>query len=535
MKRIYLVLLSVLSGLLLALAWPERGFNPLIFVAFVPLFFVQQQLGDTGKRGMFWLAWLAFLIWNVLTTWWIWYSTDVGSIFAMGLNSLFVAIVFYVFHLSKKKLYNNQKGFVILVFYWISWEFFHMNWDLTWSWLNLGNVFASSPKLIQWYEITGTLGGTAWVLLVNIVVFHLIRSVSCTKERLMILANSAVLVFILAVPISYSLVIYSNYAEEENPVEVVVVQPNTEPYFEAYNTPSMEILEKNLSLAETMITDSTVFVVFPESTLYDGARSIWEEALNTSPLIRRLQQFVKQYPQVSVVIGASTHRQIPDDEPKTHAARKFTHSDGYYYAYNTAFLIDTSQFIQVHHKSKLTPGVEIMPSWGILKPIENLAVNLGGMTGTLARNKKPVVFSNENDIKVSPVICYESIYGEYVTQSIGLGAQLIFIITNDAWWGNTPGHRQHMQYAVLRAIETRRSIARSANTGISAFINQRGDVLQKTTFWEPAVIRHKLNLNDSLTYYVKNGDYIARVSAFISALILLISFTQGYLRKKKAL
>lgn len=534
MKRIYLVLLSVLSGLLLALAWPERGFNPLIFVAFVPLFFVQQQLGDTGKRGMFWLAWLAFLIWNVLTTWWIWYSTDVGSIFAMGLNSLFVAIVFYVFHLSKKKLYQNQKGFVILVFYWISWEFFHMNWDLTWSWLNLGNVFASSPGLVQWYEITGTLGGTAWVLLVNIVVFHLVRSIVCTKERTMVYVNSVVLLLLLAVPITYSLIVYSNYAEEENPVEVVVVQPNTEPYFEAYNTPPLEILEKNLSLAEKMITDSTEFVVFPESTLYDGARSIWEEALNTSPLIRRLQEFVKQYPQVSIIIGASTHRQIPEGEPKNHAARKFTHAEGYYYAYNTAFLIDTSQFIQVHHKSKLTPGVEIMPSWGILKPIENLAVNLGGMTGTLSRNESPVVFSNEHGIKVSPVICYESIYGEYVTQSVDLGAQLIFIITNDAWWGNTPGHRQHMQYAVLRAIETRRSIARSANTGISAFINQRGDILQKTTWWEPTAIRRKINLNDKLTYYTKNGDYIARVSAFISAMILLISFTQGFLRKRKS-
>lgn len=533
MKRIYLILLSVLSGLLIALAWPERGFNPLIFVAFVPLFFVQQELGDTGRKGMFWLAWLAFLVWNVLTTWWIWYSTDIGSIFAMGLNSLFVAVVFYIFHLSKKKLYNNKKGFVILVFYWIAWEFFHMNWDLTWSWLNLGNVFASSPKWIQWYEITGTLGGTAWILLVNIVAFHLLRSILCAKNRKMILANSIAFAAITAVPIIYSVLVYNNYLEEVNPVEIVVVQPNTEPFFEAYQTPAMELLEKNLRLAEKMITDSTVFVVFPESTLYDGDRSIWEEDLNASPLIIRLQEFVREYPQVSIVIGASTHHQISANETRTHAARKFTQSEGYYYAYNTAFLIDTTPVIQVHHKSKLTPGVEIMPSWGILKPIESLAVNLGGMTGTLSRNEAPVLLTNINQIKVSPVICYESIYGEYVTESIALGAQLIFIITNDAWWGNTPGHRQHKQYAVLRAIETRKSIARSANTGISMFINQRGDIFQETSYWEPAVIRQKLNLNDELTYYVKNGDYIARVSIFISALLILISFTQGYLQKRK--
>ena len=98
MKRIHLILLSVLSGILLALAWPERGFNPLIFIAFVPLFFIQQYLGDTGKKGMFLLAWLAFLVWNILTTWWIWYSTDIGSVFAIGLNSLFTAVVFYIFN-----------------------------------------------------------------------------------------------------------------------------------------------------------------------------------------------------------------------------------------------------------------------------------------------------------------------------------------------------------------------------------------------------------------------------------------------------
>ena len=407
-----------------------------------------------------------------------------------------------------------------------------MNWDLTWSWLNLGNVFASSPKWIQWYEITGTLGGTVWVLLVNILIYQFIRSILNKSDRVLIYVNGIVAVLIILIPIIYSTITFNTYVEEENPIEIVVVQPNTEPFFEAYDTPAMEILEKNLSLAEQMITDSTSFVIFPESTLYDGEYSIWEENLNNSQLINRVQTFAKKYPHISIVIGASTHRLIPDDEPRSHAARKFKNDDGYYYAYNTGFLINSSPNIQVHHKSKLTPGVENMPSWGILKPLESLAIDLGGMSGTLGTNDSPVVFSNERGIRVSPIICYESIYGEYVTESVGLDAQLIFIITNDAWWRNTPGHRQHMQYAVLRAIETRRSIARSANTGISAFINQRGEIIEKTPFWQQTVIRTKLNLNDKQTYYTRNGDYIARVSAFVSALILLISFRQGFLRKK---
>jgi apolipoprotein N-acyltransferase len=535
MSRLHLFLLSLLSGLLFAFAWPERGFSPLIFVAFVPLFFIQQNLGDQNRKGMFWYAWLAFLIWNVLTTWWIWYSTDVGSILAMMLNSLFVAVVFYVFHLSKKKLYSNRKGFIILLFYWITWEFFHMNWDLTWSWLNLGNVFASNPAWIQWYDITGTMGGTAWVILVNILFYHVIRYLLAKDFGRDMIVNTLALLLLLIIPVSYSYVVYSNYEEVEDPVEIVVVQPNTDPYTEAYDIPARELLEKNLNMARPFITDSTLFVVYPESTLYDGVRSIWEDALNRSPLISRVQEFAGEYPHVSVVIGASTHRLIGKDEPRNHAARKFTSSEGYYYAYNTAFLIDTSDYIQIHHKSKLTPGVEIMPSWGILKPIESLAINLGGMTGTLAKDETPVVFNSVTNTSISPIICYESIYGEFVAKTVLEGAAFIFIITNDGWWGRTPGHRQHARYAVLRAIETRRSIARSANTGISSFINQRGDVVKSTEYWEPDVIRMRLNRNNELTYYVRNGDYLARAASFISALILLISFTQGFLRKKKSL
>jgi len=532
MKRIHLLLLSILSGIILALSWPENGFNPLIFIAFVPLFFVQQYLGDNNKKGMFWYAWLAFLIWNVLTTWWVWYSTSVGSIFAMGLNSLFVAFVFYIFHLSKITIFQNKKGFGILIFYWISWEYFHMNWDLTWSWLNLGNVFSSSPKWIQWYEITGTLGGTLWVLLANILVYHIIHIALCKNNKRPIFVNSILLIILISVPVIYSYYLYNSYIEVENPVEVVVVQPNTDPYNEQYDLSPLILLDKNLTLAAEKITENTRFIVFPESTLYDGMKGIREDNLMDSELIQRLKEFSKKYPQLSIVIGASTFRIADEGEALEKAARKFGNSNRYYYVYNSALFIDSSEFIQIHHKSKLTPGVENMPSWGILKPIENLAIDLGGSTGSLGTEKQPVIFTDVKGTTVAPIICYESVYGEFVGNYISIGAEAIFVITNDGWWGNTPGHRQHFLFSVLRAIETRRSIARSANTGISAFINQRGDVFQKTEYWVPAVIRGTINLNDKMTYYTKNGDYIARISGFISALWLLVALTQGLLKRK---
>jgi len=529
MKIKFLLLLSILSGLLLFASWPVNGFTPLIFVALVPLLFIQQYLGDNNKKGMFWYSWLTFFLWNILTTWWIWNSTISGALMAFILNSLFTAIVFQLYHISRKKLFDNKKGAFILLFYWVTWEYIHMNWDLTWSWLNLGNVFATKHTWIQWYEYTGSLGGTAWVIIVNIIIYNIITSIIHKVNNIKLAISVSILVIVILVPLIFSVSIYNNYHEEENPVDIVVVQPNIDPYNEQYSMPYEKILDKNLELASRLITDTTDFLIFPESALQED---IWEEWLDKSVSLRSIKKALTIFSKTSIVIGGTTYKLVKKDEKMTNAARKFKKSTGYYYAFNTAILIEDDQDFQLHHKSKLTPGVEIMPSWWFLKPIEKLAIDLGGTTGTLGREDHPVIMSNSDSISISPIICYESVYGEFVANSINLGAGLIFVITNDGWWGNTPGYKQHFLFSVLRAIETRRSVARSANTGISAFINQRGDILQQTPYWEPAVIQQTLNANYQKTYYTENGDYIARASAFVSALLILIAFTQGYLRKK---
>ena len=126
--------------------------------------------------------------------------------------------------------------------------------------------------------------------------------------------------------------------------------------------------------------------------------------------------------------------------------------------------------------------------------------------------------------KVAPVICYESIYGEYVGKYVKQGAQFLGVLTNDAWWGDTQGYKQLLSYTRLRAIETRKSIARSANTGISAFISQRGEIISSLGYGKKGALRGTVLANNELTTYVRYGDYIARLSIFVSVGILLISF-----------
>ena len=106
------------------------------------------------------------------------------------------------------------------------------------------------------------------------------------------------------------------------------------------------------------------------------------------------------------------------------------------------------------------------------------------------------------------------------------------IITNDGWWKNTAGHKQHLSYASLRAIETRRSIARSANTGISAFINQKGDIESQTKWWEEAYLNKELNLNNKITIFVKYGDLVGRVSGFLFFLFMLLGISRKISKKR---
>lgn len=135
-------------------------------------------------------------------------------------------------------------------------------------------------------------------------------------------------------------------------------------------------------------------------------------------------------------------------------------------------------------------------------------------------------------IKFAPVVCYESVYGEFVAQQCRKGAQAIFIITNDGWWKDTPGYRQHLNFARLRAIETGRWVARSANTGSSAFINPKGDVVQKTSYNTRTALKQSIALKDQATFYITYGDVIGRTFGFGFFLMLLFTGVK-YMRKMK--
>lgn len=526
--------LSILSGLLLGLAWPETGgFALLIFIGFVPLLYVEHLISSQQNNKtsllIFGYAYLTFFVFNSFTTWWIWFSSAGGAIMAEVLYSLFMAIIFLWFHTAKKQL-GNKRGYIALVVFWIGFEWLHYNWEFSHPWNTLGNVFANQPKLIQWYEFTGVLGGSFWVLLINLLVFYFLKikteGKAIQKEVKMVL----ILFAFVVVPILYSFIVYNNYSETENPIEIVLIQPNIDPYNEKFGgMTEEEQMNRILNLASAKITPNTAYVVAPETAI---PRGFVENDSQENLGIVSLQNWLSKTADLTFIIGATTYKEYPKSNKKpTSTARSDKQTGGWYDAYNSALQLASNQQMQVYHKSKLVLGVEKLPYPKLFSPLESLAINLGGTMGSLGIEKEAFNLVNKN-IKIAPVICYESIYGEYVSTYVKKGANAIFIITNDGWWSDSPGYKQHLAYARMRAIETRRSIARSANTGISGFINQRGDIVQATKWWEQAAIKGTINLNTKQTFYTQSGDWIGRVFAALA--VLLLAWSWGAIIKNKS-
>ena len=509
----------LLSAVLLSLGWYEWGSGLFLLIAFIPLLLVEDKIYQHKQEIPSFKIWLlsglTFFLWNLFTTWWVKNASLAGAITAILLNTLLMSITFWLFHITKRKL-GTAAGNFALVFYWIGFEYFYMHGEITWPWLTLGHGFMFTTKLIQWYDITGVFGGSLWILVVNLAIFQWIKGYrhKPRKEQFMRLAFVTLLILI---PIGISLTKYYTYTENPDPKNIVVIQPNIDPYLKFNDIPSITQTMIQLDEARKMGDSLTDYYVAPETSISNG---IWLDRLKYVPDIRRVKSFIQNNPQAEYIVGIMCYKRYLPGEKLSSTARYAEGADFYYDSYNSAIQIDTSDYIPIYHKSQLVTGVEKMPYRKYLRFLEKIMLHLGGTFRSHGIQKNRDVFISVKDsTKIAPVICWESVFGEYVTDYIKLGAEYIFVITNDGWWGDTPGHRQHNALSCIRAIETRRSIARSANTGISSFINQRGDVLQTLTWWKRGALKDTLNANSYITFYVKHGDYIGRICLMFGLLL----------------
>lgn len=486
--------LSILSALLLSLPWLGcSGYWALI--AWIPLLRLHTSLKEQGKRGFLWWASLTIVVWYTITCYWVANATllSIPAILIVGWVIFFPS--WALFHFVDKR---NKKAlsFTVLVTAWIVCEWWFTVGDVSFPWIQLGSAFMNDPIAVQWYSILGSYGGTLWILVTNILIYN---ALGCKKYR-----PYALVCVIL--PLLLSVGIYFSYEEQgKEKIEVAVIQPNIDAY-QKFSTISARAQTDNLIEIASKATPTTTLFIAPETAIVEYVNEL-NIAQNED--IRKIQQFLKQsYPNATFLVGASSF------DRKGH--------------YNSALYIDTTS-VTIYHKGKLVIGVEVVPQWVMLF-VET--IDMGGYVGSLGKGVERTVVDIDKT-KVGAAICYESIYGEYFSEWAKNGAQLLTIITNDGWWGDTPGYRQHFAFARLRAIENRRAIARSANTGISGVINSRGDVLERIDWETRGLINREITLNKELTPYTRWGDVVVRLAMLTLALSLLYALSMHYKRKDR--
>jgi apolipoprotein N-acyltransferase len=533
---------STLSGVLLTLGFPNFPFTPLLFGAFIPLLQIEKEISAAKNQGhnsdkpmlkkqnrLLKYAFNTFIIWNIGSTWWVANAGLPAGMLANFLNALFMSWVFVIFHALTRKTQNTVLKYALFIALWIGFEFLHLNWEISWSWLTLGNAFAQVPNWVQWYEFTGVFGGSLWVLLANVFIFKILeRFTSVSENKIPLLKTLTTVCFLFVVPfvISYFLeqkTVAFSARPDKKTAKIAAIQPNFEPHYEKFTIDEINQVPKFLALSERVLDSTTDYLLFPETSFEIRNTALWAE----NSIFQSLQTFLKKYPNLHLLTGvdalkvyAAYASKMPENLPPT--VRTYAHGDGsatYFEIANAAVQLtgETKGDLDVYKKSKLVPGPEILPYsntvFGFLKP---LFKKFGGTVGGLTPQAARTAFKNtKRDCAIGTVICYESVFGEFCGGYARAGAEALVVLTNDGWWDNSPGYLQHLKFSSLRAIELRRSVVRSANTGSSCFIDPSGRVSQATAYATDAAIAQTVELRSDLTFYAQNGDFLARIACFL--------------------
>ena len=300
------ILLSLLSGLLLWIAWPPTPYSTfLLFLGLVPMLVAIENIigSDLHKKGkkIFGTAFLGFFVWNTLSIFWVYNALKaVGEVVALpisfvpySLGPLLMATACWLYY-RLRRVSNREIGLIGLVCFWIAYEYLHQSWDLKFPWMTLGNGFAVSHQWVQWYEYTGVYGGTVWIWSSNILVFLVyigLRERQNKKRRLTLVSSWVIL---LVAPVTFSLYRYYTYHEQSNPSNIVVVQPNIDPYAKESTMPPQKQLQILIHLSDSLGQPNTEFFIWPETALAD---EINEDHIRQNTLFLKAQNFLNKYMQ----------------------------------------------------------------------------------------------------------------------------------------------------------------------------------------------------------------------------------------------
>lgn len=488
---------SLLAGMMAAAAFPPM---PTVFAfAMIPAFLWLIRIAEESPtaRAAMMRVYPGLLVWNILTTYWLAMATVGGGVAAILANAVVMSIPFGLYRRFRKPHHSHWQNASLFIALYIGFEWIHHQWDLAWPWLTLGNAFSNATAIIQWIELTGVLGLSAWIL----------TAVFLAKKPT---RTGAAFV---ALPVVASLVLFFTLRETPTgSLPTLIVQPNIDSYapYGEFGSDA-EILDTLMALTSRGVTDQTALVLWPENSIEGWVYPDPSRFPNPA-----LQRGAMQWN--STLIGGATYfKSFPNSE-EAPIPHRLTGGGIPYTMYNAALAWQPDGSTQVYGKRRLVPIVERLPfvtqlAW--LMPSVDWTGLMGFEKGIESANL-PV-----GGVEVTGLVCYDSVFPGWVRRQVRDGAGIVGIITNDGWWGDTGGHEQHFAYARLRAIETRRAVARSANNGISGVILPDGSVSFRTEYWTRVTHHTDIPIYARTTLYVRFGDVVIGV---LITLGLAISF-----------
>ncbi|OGU18652.1 MAG: apolipoprotein N-acyltransferase [Ignavibacteria bacterium GWA2_55_25] len=526
--------LAIASGAMIGFAFPPSPLYSLGYVGFIPFFLLM----GTIRSGWQFLrySYLMLFVFHVITVYWTAGYTHMKDpwLMASGTAILLAHPLFYwpgmILTWFVRKRLGLLAGLGGFMMFWISSEYLHSITEFAFPWMALGNSQAFDLYRLQLVEYTSTYGLSALLLVFNIVGFLLIANVATgtwsLRSRQSYIAMGA-LATLYVVPFLYGMIVIGRYDEAppSEGIKVGVIQPNIDPWEkwgEGYSNKSVAYEKQLRALVEEtegLVNFKPDLVVWPETAIPFPILSS-RNAMRWSALRTRLDSI-----NVPVLTGLPTTVWYDSlSAPKT-ASRVFD-SNVFYENFNSATLLIPGQEVgTIYRKVILVPFGERIPYADALSfLIEPLKWNVGiGMWGIGRDTALFVLPVNTARVPFSVMICYESVFPEYVRNFVLRGAEFLVIITNDSWWGNTSGAYQHASYASLRAIENRRWIIRAANGGISGFVDPVGRIHEKTSMYTEATVTTKIIPASVQTFYTRHGDLFAILCLFCSGLFVILA------------
>ena len=529
-------LLLILSGVLLGISFPPFPFpfSLLAFVAFIPFLLVierRETLLTLNKA-----TYLMSFVFSLITLYWVgsWQPESDPFLMAGGIALLLaypcVMLIASTLYYLSGKIFPKKINLWFFPVYWVLTEYLLTLTDIHFPWILLGHGQVKFLAFIQAADIIGTFGLSLVVFYINVFLYKAFSNYKNNNRYSVNYLVAGVSIFLLFVV--YGLIRISSIELPNRKVRVGLIQPDINPW-KKWGTGSLDkMVDDYLALSQQAVDSGAQIIFWPETAL-----PVYLMGGNYQNEVDKIYSFLEKN-KVTLLSGMPDIQYYFNKEDAPADAKFNKSTNSYYTAYNALIeLTPGTRNYKRYGKMKLVPLGEHVPfseEFSFLADIFKWGVGLGGWNigkDTLVF-KVPVENNLEKDtISVSGLICFESVFPIFVAAFVQRGAEFIAVVTNDSWYGNSSGPYQHKDFAILRAVENRRSVVRAANGGISCIINPLGEIEAETKMFTKDVLVGDVVLNKEKTFYTEHPKIVTAIISIFSLWVVGINILL-FIKKK---